>query len=65
MSPKDFLSIAEVSEQTGIPLTTLRHYRAHDIGPESYRIAGRVMYPRDSVERWIAAQMAESVRGGR
>jgi DNA-binding transcriptional MerR regulator len=66
MSPlNDFLTINEVSADTGIPLHTLRHYRSIDSGPESYRIAGRVVYPRQAVADWIADQMASTVRGGR
>jgi predicted DNA-binding transcriptional regulator AlpA len=66
MSPKDFLTITEVSDDTGIPVATLRRYRAQNIGPESFRIAGRgVVYSRQSLDDWIAAQMASTVRGGR
>jgi DNA-binding transcriptional MerR regulator len=65
MSPlADFLTINQVSADTGIPLHTLRNYRRNNAGPESYRIAGRVLYPRQAVADWIAAQMASTVRGG-
>jgi DNA-binding transcriptional MerR regulator len=60
----DFMTIHELSAETGIPLHTLRHYRAVNSGPVSYRIAGRVVYPRQAVTEWLTAQMAATVRGG-
>jgi predicted DNA-binding transcriptional regulator AlpA len=64
MTPQDFLSITEVSASSGIPVATLRRYRQENRGPLSYRIAGRVAYPRQAVAEWVAAEMAASERGG-
>jgi DNA-binding transcriptional MerR regulator len=53
-------SIFETSEQTGVPVNTLRHYRKIGIGPKSYRLGGRVVYDPDDVEAWIRKCRAEA-----
>lgn len=50
---------------TGVPEGTLRYWRASDFGPPSFTLGPRrVVYRRDAVEAWIAAQEATSTRGG-
>jgi predicted DNA-binding transcriptional regulator AlpA len=54
---KAMLRIDEVSEVTGIPVRTLRWYRAKGIGPHSFTLGGhRVVYMREDVEAWVQAQ---------
>lgn len=47
------MTMKEVSEETRIPLNTLRFYRHKGEGPKSALIGGKVMYRRDDVEAWI------------
>lgn len=60
----EYLGTKQVSAETGIPESTLRYYRHCGIGPASFRMGRRVVYRRVSVESWIAAQEAASMRGG-
>jgi DNA-binding transcriptional MerR regulator len=61
---KNILLIDEVSGETGIPVPTLRWYRAKGVGgPKSFRLAGRVVYRREDLEAWIAEQEASTQRG--
>jgi predicted DNA-binding transcriptional regulator AlpA len=61
---KKILTIDEVSAETGVPVSTLRWYRAKNTGgPKSFRLAGRVVYRREHVEAWIAEQETATSRG--
>lgn len=60
---KKILTISEVSAETGIPVPTLRWFRANNKGPKSFRLAGRVVYRREHVEAWIAEQESATARG--
>lgn len=49
----------ELSDETGIPLSTLRHWRRTGSGgPKSYRIGRRIAYDRDEVRRWVRSKRA-------
>lgn len=50
------LRLAEVSERTGIPENTLRHYRATNQGPRSALIGGKIAYREHDIDDWIEAQ---------
>ncbi|NPC96614.1 AlpA family transcriptional regulator [Nocardioides sp. zg-DK7169] len=55
----DLMRIEEVSELTGIPLNTLRYWRANTrTGPKSAKLGRRVVYRRQDVEAWIDQQFA-------
>lgn len=58
------LTPAEVSEMTGIPTGTLRQWRHNDLGPRSWKLAGRIRYDRADVLAWMDAQRAATSRGG-
>lgn len=59
----ELLTTAEVADQLRIPPATLRYWRhVGDIGPASFRLGRRVVYRRDVVEAWIAAQEAADPR---
>nr|WP_224112664.1 helix-turn-helix domain-containing protein [Mycobacterium avium] len=64
MAPVEFLTAAQVSELTGLPQATLRYWRHANQGPASFRLGRRIMYRREVVERWIAAQEKATTRGG-
>lgn len=54
----------EVSELAGIPVLTLKDYRAKGRGPRSAVIAGRVKYRKSDVLAWIDEQFEKSGKGG-
>lgn len=59
------MGYGEVSELTGIPVYTLKDYRAKgDKGPRSAVIAGKVKYRRGDVLVWIDEQFEKSGKGG-
>ena len=57
------MRIEGASDFTGVPVPTLRWYRATNQGPWSYVIAGRVVYDIADLDAWMDAQKAASVRG--
>lgn len=64
-NPDQLLTTRQVSEETGIPVSTLRYYRQTGTGPASFALTPRkVVYRRSAVWRWIEAQEAASSRGG-
>jgi predicted DNA-binding transcriptional regulator AlpA len=59
-----FLRTAAVSEQTGIPVATLRWWRHIGEGPPSFRLGRKnVVYPRDELQRWIDRRQKLTTRG--
>jgi len=53
----------ELSKLTGIPINTLKDYRAKGKGPRSAIIGGKVKYRRSDVLDWIDQCFEESARG--
>lgn len=55
---EDVLRIEDVAALTGIPLGTLRWWRAEKKGqgPRSAKMGRRVVYRRTDVEAWVNAQ---------
>ncbi|GAA1363062.1 hypothetical protein GCM10009596_23570 [Arthrobacter rhombi] len=47
------MTMDEVSEETRIPVNTLRFYRHKGTGPKSAKIGGKVMYRREDLDKWI------------
>jgi hypothetical protein len=65
VSESILMGYAEVSELTGIPILTLKDYRAKGIkGPRSALVAGKVKYKRADVLGWIDEQFEKSGKGG-
>jgi predicted DNA-binding transcriptional regulator AlpA len=59
---RTIMSLAEVADMTGVPIDTLRWWRAMgDRGPKSYRLGRRVVFDRVVVEAWIDAQRKQAV----
>lgn len=54
----DLMTTAEVADLLRVAPGTLRAWRHASEGPASFKLTGRVVYRRDAVERWIAAQEA-------
>ncbi|MDI9941803.1 MULTISPECIES: helix-turn-helix transcriptional regulator [Rhodococcus] len=62
---EQYLTTKQVSERTGIPVSTLRYYRAKGIGPESHvQGKSRVVYKLSKLQEWLVAQESNGVRGG-
>ncbi|GAB3663524.1 hypothetical protein GCM10027596_26800 [Nocardioides korecus] len=51
-----FLRIEDVSEMTGVPVPTLRHWRAAGTGPRSAKFGKRIVYREADVQHWIDVQ---------
>jgi excisionase family DNA binding protein len=47
------MTMAEVSDLLGIPVSTLYGWRHRGEGPAGYRIGRHVRYRREAVEAWI------------
>jgi excisionase family DNA binding protein len=52
----DLLTIAEAAVVLRTPVATLRYWRHRKTGPRSFRLGRRVLYRRDDLRAWIAAQ---------
>lgn len=61
---RERLTLQQASEEYGIPVPTLRTYRALNKGPASFRLGGKVYYMRQELDRWCAEEMASTRRGG-
>jgi DNA-binding transcriptional MerR regulator len=59
MGPR-LLTLSEVAERLRRPQATLRFWRHKGIGPESFRVGGRVMYDADALERWLDDQITQA-----
>ncbi len=56
------MRIEEVSEETGVPVNTLRYWRQRNKGegPKSARLGRRVAYRRVDVDAWISEQFGDA-----
>lgn len=54
------MTLEEVSEETRIPVNTLRFYRHKGTGPRFAKIGGRLMARREDVQKWLDAAFEES-----
>lgn len=59
----DLLTVPEVSAMLRKPQGTLRYWRSVERGPVSFLIGSTVVYERVEVERYLAAQKANTSRG--
>jgi excisionase family DNA binding protein len=50
------MSLAELSELLGVPLSTLYGWRHRGEGPPGYRLGKHVRFRRADVEAWLATQ---------
>jgi DNA-binding transcriptional MerR regulator len=58
------MKIEGASEFTGVPVGTLRFWRATNQGPRSYVVGRRLWYDVEDLEAWLHEQKEASVRGG-
>ena len=54
-TPRQLLTMAEVSAMTGFSIDTLRYWRHKGSGPRSFKAGRRVMYHRDDVVAYFDA----------
>lgn len=61
MSPKHppttrekLITIGELSEWLGVPVTTLRYWRHYGEGPPAIKVGAAVRYRPSDVEAWLA-----------
>ena len=57
------LTIAEVSERSGVGISTLDHRRIDGMGPPAQRTDGRISYDEEAFESWLANYRANSDKG--
>ncbi|WP_245541603.1 helix-turn-helix transcriptional regulator [Smaragdicoccus niigatensis] len=58
------MTTQQVSDETNIPIGTLRYWRFAGLGPKSYRLGRRrVFYRRSDVEKWLDAEYRRTVTG--
>ena len=50
---RTILRADEVSQRTGVPVQTLKYWRAHGRGPRWYKLGRRVVYDLDAVDAWV------------
>lgn len=60
-APERLMTLNELSEMLGVPVSTLYAWRYRGEGPAGYRIGRHVRYRRSVVEAWIESQ-ADPVR---
>ena len=60
----NLLRTAEISDQTGIPVATLRWWRHRGEGPRSFKLGKTVFYHADDVAAWVDSEKAKSAKGG-
>lgn len=53
------LTIQELAEYLGVPVTTLYQWRYRREGPPGFRVGRHVRYRRADVEDWIEQQLQE------
>lgn len=63
MSEPILMGYEDVSNLLGVPINTLKDYRAKGKGPRSAVIGGKVKYRRSDVLAWIDDCFQESARG--
>lgn len=64
MNPNETVDIEGASRLTGVPVGTLRYWRATNHGPRSYTLGGRLRYEVADLRAWMEAEKAATVRGG-
>ena len=52
----ELLTLTETAAVLRIPVATLRYWRHLGVGPDGFRLGRRVVYRREDVDRWLAAQ---------
>lgn len=62
--PDGLLTTSEAAALLRKPAGTLRYWRHLGTGPRSARLGRTVVYRRDDIDAWVAAQFEATARGG-
>jgi predicted DNA-binding transcriptional regulator AlpA len=60
----ELLRTAEISDQTGIPVATLRWWRHRGEGPRSFKLGKTVFYDADDVAAWVESEKVKTAKAG-
>jgi predicted DNA-binding transcriptional regulator AlpA len=63
MSEPILMGYAELSALIGVPINTLKDYRAKGKGPRSAVIGGKVKYRQSDVLTWLDEQFGKTAKG--
>jgi excisionase family DNA binding protein len=55
----ELLSVPELADYLGVPVTTLYHWRGRGEGPPGFRVGKRLYYRAEEVAKWLEEQAAE------
>ena len=55
----ELLTLAEAAAVLRTPVATLCYWRHLGVGPDGFRLGRRVMYRREDINRWLAAQQQD------
>jgi hypothetical protein len=55
----ELLTLAEEAAVLRTPVATLRYWRHLGVGPDGFRLGRRVVYRREDINRWLAAQQQD------
>lgn len=58
------LTIHEVAQRLHTTTEVLRKWRYENRGPESFRLAGKVVYLQSAVAAYVEAERSRTARGG-
>jgi excisionase family DNA binding protein len=50
------LSVGDLAEYLGVPITTVYDWRSNGLGPVGYRIGKHIKFAVPDVREWLAAQ---------
>jgi DNA-binding transcriptional MerR regulator len=59
------LTIAEISQRSGLGVSTHDHWRIDGLGPPSQRLDGRISYDEEAFEARLAVYRQSSIDGER
>lgn len=60
MPVEKLLRIEDVSDLLGVPVLTLRDWRAKGYGPRAAKLGQRLVYRQSECEAWVDAQFAKA-----
>ena len=55
----ELLTLAEAAAVLRTPVATLCYWRHLGVGPDGFRLGRRVVYRREDINRWLAAQQQD------
>ena len=59
-SPDRLLTVEELAEYLGVPVTTVYAWRYHSRGPPGFLVGRHLRFRRSDVESWIEDRIAQT-----